>query len=128
MKTFLYLLLVLMVTTSTTCRKDKISSNCYKARLEIKGICMNYTISVIEGNIDTSMVETQWTNPGTGTSYSKAFRLGSVCDFPPALNQGDEFYFTIENTANTDCAVCMAYYPTPKKTLSIKVIPGPCSN
>ena len=89
---------------------------------------MNYTISIIEGKVDTSQVELQWTDPNTGKIYSNAFRLGSPCDFPAQLNEGDEFFFTIFNSVDNNCAVCMAYYPTPVKALSIKTISGPCLN
>lgn len=100
----------------------KVSSKIYKGKLEIKGICMNYTISVPDGSIDPSLVEANWTDESTGQSYKNVFKLGSPCTFPAELNAGDEFEFTIDTTADKDCAVCMAYYPTPSKNLSIKVV------
>lgn len=100
----------------------KVSSKIYKGKLEIKGICMNYTINVPGGSIDPSLVEANWTDESTGQSYKNVFKLGSPCTFPAELNAGDEFEFTIDTTADKDCAVCMAYYPTPSKNLSIKVV------
>ena len=113
------LTLLSVSTKECTKKKDVI----YKGRLEVKALCMNYTVSVVEGNIKPSLVEASWTDPGTNKTYTNAFRLGSPCNFPQTINQGDEFYFTI-NTAGAggDCAVCMAYYPTPSKKLSIRVV------
>ena len=126
MRNTLYLLLILVLAQATTCKNGKTGSNCFKARLEIKALCMNYTLTVLEGKIDTSLVESKWTDPNTGKEYANAFRLGTPCNFPVNLNQGDEFYFTIDNTVDNNCAVCKAYYPTPSKALNIRVIEGPC--
>ncbi|HRF24893.1 MAG TPA: hypothetical protein PLR98_12040, partial [Chitinophagaceae bacterium] len=93
-----------------------------KGRLEVSGICSNITISVIEGKIDTSKIVTQWTDETTDKNYSHAFKLGNPCNFPDTLKAGDEFYFTIDTAKQEDCAVCMAYYPTPSKSLNIKVL------
>ena len=101
-------------------------TGCYKGRLEVKGGCMNYTISVIDGNVDTSFVQSLWTDENTGKSYSNVFGLASRCTFPQTINAGDEFYFELDNTSVQNCAVCMMYYPTPAKKLSIKVIQDPC--
>jgi hypothetical protein len=93
----------------------------YKGRLEVAGICMNYTISVLEGNIDTLVVD-KWTDEGTNKTYSKAFRLGNPCAFPSKIKAGNEFNFVIDTTEQKPCTVCMAYYPTPSKAISIKVV------
>lgn len=79
---------------------------------------MNYTISVIKGDIDPSLVEASWTDPVTNKTYPNAFGLKSICTFPPDINEGDEFYFKIEEVPQ-NCGVCQAYYPTPQKRLSI---------
>ncbi len=83
---------------------------------------MNYTLSVIEGNIDTSLVNGSWTDESTGKSYKQAFGLANPCDFPETIKEGDEFYFVIDTAKGKNCAVCMAYYPTPSRKLSIKVV------
>lgn len=93
----------------------------YKGKLEIAGICMNYTIRVIEGKVDTALIAANWTDETTGKTHNNVFRLGSPCTFPANLKQGDEFYFTIDTAIQKDCIVCMAYYPTPQKTISLKV-------
>jgi hypothetical protein len=102
------------------CNKKKITTDgVYKGRLEIKGICMNYTIKVLEGNIDTSIIASQWTDETTGKAYTNVFALGSPCSFPSAIEEGDEFSFRIDTVKNKPCTVCLAYYPKPQKHLSI---------
>lgn len=103
----------------------KSSSQTLKARLEIQGICSNYTIKLLEGTLDKSLIEANWTDETTGTAYTDVFGLANPCNFPSSLKKGDEFYFVIDTAKQKDCAVCMAYYPTPQKKLSIKVLPNP---
>lgn len=105
-----------------TCNKNQDNGNVYRGKLVRKGICMNYTISVIGGNMDDGKVQSSWTDPQTNTTFQNAFRLESVCNFPATIQEGDEFSFVIDNNAPTDCAVCMAYYPTPQKGLKIRVV------
>ena len=71
--------------------------------------------------MDTSMVVPQWRDETTGKTYKNAFGLANPCDFPASIKEGDEFYFTIDTVKARNCAVCMAYYPTPQKKLIIKV-------
>lgn len=94
----------------------------YKGKLEIKAICMNYTISVIEGDMDPGKIVEDWTDESTKKEYHNVFKLGSPCTFPASIKEGDEFYFTIDTTTVQNCAVCMAYYPVPPKSISIKVL------
>jgi hypothetical protein len=123
MKLLLLLSSIFLLTISADqCGKKKTGSGTYKAKLEIKGICMNYTIRLLEGNIDTSLIAASWTDETTGKSYNNVFGLGSPCTFPANIEQGDDFYFMIDTTSKQQCAVCMAYYPTPPRKLSIKVV------
>ena len=94
----------------------------YKAKLETKALCMNYTLRLLEGDIDTSLIAASWTDESTGKSYTNVFGLGSPCTFPSNIEQGDDFYFQIDTSQKQECAVCMAYYPTPPRKLSIKVV------
>jgi hypothetical protein len=124
MKLFIALASIFMLTASAdSCSKKKASGTVYKARLEIKALCMNYTLTVLEGKIDTSLVASSWTDETTGQTYKNAFGLANPCDFPSTINKGDEFYFTIDTSKQKNCAICMAYYPTPGKKLLIKVVP-----
>ncbi|MBL7725813.1 MAG: hypothetical protein JNK27_16865 [Chitinophagaceae bacterium] len=108
-----------LILSNSDCSKK---TTAYKGRLEVKGLCMNYTISVLQGNIDPSLILSDWTDETTGKQYKNVFKLGSPCNFPSTINQGDEFYFTIDTSTVQNCAVCMAFYPTPSKALAIKVV------
>lgn len=121
MKIFLLLSFLATVLLSGECNK-KTASQKLKGRLEIAGICMNYTISVLEGDPGAGTVAESWTDETTGKQYQDVFKLGNPCDFPATIKAGNEFYFTIDTAKGKDCAVCMAYYPTPPKALSIKVV------
>lgn len=122
---FLIASFILVSASSKSCREE-LPAGCYKGRLEIKAACMNYTISIQNKNFDTSLVVRNWTDETTGKTYKNAFGLGSRCTFPDSLKEGDEFYFTIDSTSKQNCSVCMMYYPTPEKKLSIKVLKAPC--
>jgi hypothetical protein len=116
----------MVLSTQKKCGGPNQQPGCYKGRLEIKGICSNYTIKVLEGNIDTTKFSASWTDENTNKTYSNVFALDSPCSFPADIEQGDEFYFTIKNEGDKDCNVCMAYYPTPPKRLFISVSKTPC--
>ena len=122
MKLFLLFPAIFLVTISADKCGKKETTGKYKARLETKALCMNYTLRLLEGNIDTSLITANWTDESTGKSYTNVFGLGSRCTFPSNIEQGDDFYFIIDTTQKQDCAVCMAYYPTPPRKLSIKVV------
>ncbi len=120
MKSFILLAVVSILCVSAgDCGKKQAT---YKGRLEIKAMCMNYTIAVTEGNMDTSLIVADWKDENTGKAYKNVFKLGSPCTFPSTINPGDEFYFKIDTSSVQNCMVCMAYYPTPPKTLTIKVV------
>ncbi|GAB3421893.1 hypothetical protein [Niabella aquatica] len=93
-----------------------------KARFEVAGLCANYTFSLVEGSLDTSLIEAAWTNPQTGKTYKNAFGLVTACGLPAHLKEGDTFYFEIDKNEPEQCAVCMAYYPAPTKKLHIKIL------
>ena len=134
MKKTLVIVLALSVIISTgfTCNKEAVpkndsSSSCFKGRLEVKGICLNYTIKVLEGNIDKSLVAESWKDDVTGKSHQNVFALKNQCSFPSTIKEGDEFYFTINNDVVENCAVCQAFYPVPPKKLSITVTNTACN-
>src|SRR6476469_7531543 len=102
-----------------------VNTSCFKGRLEIKGACMNYTIKLLEGNMDTSLIVNTWTNESTGKSYSNVFALGSRCSFPADIQEGQEFYFVVDNTTVQNCAVCMNVLSCAPKTIICKGASGP---
>jgi hypothetical protein len=117
---FLIYALAISTLSNHTCNKQA-SHGKYKGRLEIAGVCMNYTIKLLEGNIDTSRISSNWTDEVTGKSYTKVFALENPCSFPSSIKQGDEFYFYVDTAKEKGCITCMAYYPKPPKKLSIRV-------
>lgn len=125
--TIILLFTTALATSGFQCNKEKYKkiSECIKGRLEIKGICLNYVIKVLEGDIDTSKI-TSWKDPQTGTDYQNVFALGSPCTFPADIKEGDEFYFHLIENINQDCAICEAYRPVPDKKNMISVSKTPC--
>lgn len=122
----LFILLSLMTTviiSASDCsnKKTATATTKYKGKLEVAGMCMNYTIKLIEGNIDTSLIVANWHDEGANKDHSNVFRLKNPCDFPATIKEGDEFYFTIDSSSMKQCAVCMAFYPTPSKAIPIRV-------
>jgi hypothetical protein len=106
-----------------SCEKnEQVSSSCLKGKLVLKGICMNYVIELVEGNIDPSRIEKLWINPWTKTEYKNVFALGSTCDFPATIGEGQEFYFSLNDRVDTtSCVQCKAYSPVPEKKLYITI-------
>ena len=94
----------------------------FTGKLVLKGICMNYVIEVVDGDIDQNLIEDKWINEMSNVEFNNVFALGSVCSFPQHIEEGDTFQFSI-NTGSTarNCAVCEAYSPTPNKSLQINV-------
>lgn len=119
-------LAAIIFSSEKSCSNKNLKKSCYKGRLEIKAICSNYTIKILEGDIDTGKVAATWTDENTSKTYTNVFALGNPCSFPDSLKQGDEFYFTIKQKKDTGCMVCQAYYPVPPKRLSISVSKTPC--
>ena len=115
-------ILATLVLSNSDCQSKKAVEK-MRGRLEIAGICSNYTIRVLEGDPGKDAVEANWTDETTGKQYDNVFRLENPCDFPATIKQGDEFYFVIDSSSRKPCTVCMAYYPTPAKKLPVKVIP-----
>lgn len=118
------IILVSFILSSATCQK-KSSNTCFKGRLEIKGLCMNYVIKVLEGKSSSLSVEKSWKDESSGKTYENVFALGSKCSFPD-LKEGEEFYFNLSSSEVQNCAVCQAYRPVPNATNAIKVISEPC--
>lgn len=120
------LILALFFLVTISCNKSNDTSNaCFKGKLVLKGICMNYVIQIIEGDIDKSLFESNWRNPVNNISYQNVFGLASICNFPSTINEGDEFYFTMpKNPIAQACAQCEAYSPIPSKKISIEI----CNN
>ena len=92
-----------------------------KCKLAVNGICSNITITLVEGDLEPTQFENSWTDPITGITYQKAFRLANPCQFPSHIREGDEFYFRVRPSVNESCVTCLAFYPTPQIALTIQV-------
>jgi hypothetical protein len=116
-------LVAFFVLLNISCNKTNDTlQNCFKGKLVLKGICMNYVIQITEGNIDKSLYESSWQNPESKITYQNVFRLESICTFPSTIKEGDEFYFSIpKNPKVKNCGQCMAYSPTPNKMIYIEI-------
>jgi hypothetical protein len=131
MRILLSLIFFLMLTVS--CHRktapvptaEKLSSNCYKARLEIKDICMNYVIKVLDGDLTKLNIEREWKDETDSKVYNNVFALGSRCSFPD-IGEGDEFYFTVTGIEDAGCNVCLAYRPVPTAKNNIVVSKNAC--
>ncbi len=55
-------LISLVLSSQKECNSNNKKAGCYKGRLEIKGICSNYTITVLEGDLDSSKIAKSWTD------------------------------------------------------------------
>lgn len=96
------------------------SENLLRGKLAIKGICLNYTIQLVSGEIDKDLIESEWVDRMTGTDYNDVFALQNVCDFPSEIEEGEAFDFIVNKSPETPkCAVCLAYRPRPLKSISI---------
>ncbi|MFL5789371.1 MAG: hypothetical protein ACJ748_15025 [Flavisolibacter sp.] len=122
MKLFLFTALALFALGKKSCNHTKMPAGYYKGRLEVKGACMNYTIKLLEGKMDTTLYNKEWKDEHSGKSYTNVFALRSRCHFPSEIKEGEEFYFTIDSNYVQRCMVCLIFYPTPPKSISIKVI------
>jgi hypothetical protein len=116
----LALIAIAVICSSYECNKSK--SGKLKGKLVIKELCSHYVVQVIDGTVDSSKVANNWSDEKRKLSFDKVFTVANRCDFPSGLKEGDEFEFSFNpNPAPQNCAVCMAYYPVPDKTNSIKI-------
>lgn len=123
-KIFSFLCVTLVIASAYQCNnKTGSGKGTLKGRLVIKELCAHYVVEVIEGKTDTSLVTNNWTDEKRNKTYNNVFTVSNRCTFPAAeLNEGDEFEFTFDqNPPPQDCAVCMAFYPTPPKANAIKI-------
>ena len=102
----------------------------FTGKLVLKGICMNYVIQVNDDNFPRNMLEENWSTNRINNDrsdkfseieYQNVFALKSICDFPESIDEGDYFNFVIDNDKDNFCAVCEAYSPVPRKSVSITV-------
>lgn len=54
--------------------------------------------------------------------YPHSVSVTNTCEFPASINEGDVFYFEIDNNNNNNCVVCTLYDEPPTKKVTIKNI------
>lgn len=110
-----------MLFTNFQCRKQTDAGRMFMGRLELKGPCGQYTITVLKGKMKQGMLQPKWTDPTSGKTYKNVFAVANSCSFPAnELHEGDEFLFTLGGKPQ-NCMVCQIYYPTPEKKLMVAV-------
>lgn len=121
LRMLLLLLLTLVLFTNFQCSKGKDGKAVYMGRLELKGPCGQYTISLLKGKMDRNLIQKVWTDLNTGRSYKNVFAVANSCSFPAnELSEGDTIAFTIGGKPQ-NCMVCQIFVPTPEKKLPVTV-------
>ena len=117
---FLFLIIIFFCCDKDTDKSVDLEI-CYSGKLVKKGICMNYVIEVLDPIPNKNLIEISWRDEFSNKEYKNVFTLGSVCDFPSHIMEGDIFNFSVLENYNQQCAVCLAYTPTPEKLLNIRL-------
>ncbi|MBN8787069.1 MAG: hypothetical protein J0I84_08260 [Terrimonas sp.] len=120
-----YLYLLLLTAGLYACTSsNKLNNNKLLGKLVISELCAHYVVEVVAGNIDASKTAEGWKDEKRNQTFKQSFSVANRCSFGKEnLKEGDEFTFEIDNAPEQEnCAVCMAYYPTPSQSLHIKNI------
>ena len=85
-------LIAFIILLNISCNKSNDTSvACFKGKLVLKGICMNYVIQIVEGSVNPTLFEQSWVNPFTNTTYQNVFGLESTCTFPSSIKAFNRF-------------------------------------
>ena len=115
-------LLLLIALFSLQCRRSNeptISSHpaelIYTGKLVISGPCSQYVIQVPAGEVDSSLVTTNWKDRSTDSVYTTVFTVTDYCTFASYnLSKGDSISFMFAaNPPVQTCVRCDIYVPTP---------------
>jgi hypothetical protein len=118
------LIFVLLIAAGYHCNNKAVPADgVLKGKLVIKEICSHFVVQVLNTKLDTAIVANGWHDDKRDKIYDNVFTVSNRCSFAAAdLKEGEEFEFTIDrSSAAEDCAVCMAFYPTPVKRNAIKI-------
>ncbi|HYC28639.1 MAG TPA: hypothetical protein VEB42_07480 [Chitinophagaceae bacterium] len=122
MKKVIFILLIAV--TAYRCNNRAVPTDgVLKGKLVVKELCSHFVVEVLNSKLDTSIVTNGWHDDKRDKIYDNVFTVSNRCAFAAAdLKEGDEFEFTFDKeAAPEDCAVCMAFYPTPGKKNAIRV-------
>ncbi|HEX2682590.1 MAG TPA: hypothetical protein VHL77_01580, partial [Ferruginibacter sp.] len=123
-KIFFVLGIVVMAMTGYRCNNKVVPADgVMKGRLVVKEICSHFVVEVLNAKLDTSIVSNGWHDDKRDKIYDQVFTVSNRCGFAAAnLKEGDEFEFTFDKEPPAEnCAVCMAFYPTPVKRNAIRI-------
>jgi len=123
MKYISFAFLLLLFACKST-HKINSDTDTLKGRLVVSELCGHYIIELISGQIDSSKLAVDWHDEKRNATYKQSFSVINVCSFEKAgLKEGDVFSFKVDGNATPEtCAVCMAYYPTPQRSVAVKEI------
>ncbi|MBX2922925.1 MAG: hypothetical protein KF746_12075 [Chitinophagaceae bacterium] len=112
---------ILIISFISCTNTNRLNTTGLKGRLVVSELCSHYIVEVTGGNISPEKTAANWTDDKRNATYAIAFTVANRCAFAKAgLAEGDEFSFSVDETSQPEnCAVCMAYYPTPSQTLAI---------
>ena len=117
-------LLGVLLICSFQCRRDDMDhpGNVLKGKLLFNGMCGQYTVQLLEGYMPPEKIVASWKFPNTDSIYTNVFAAANVCNFGEFhLQQGDVFTFKLDSLPPVqNCAVCLAYFPTPPISNAIK--------
>lgn len=121
MKYLIPLFLILLLSCNST---SKMIAAALKGRLVVSELCGHYIVELISGKIAAGKLAIDWHDDKRNATYKHAFSIANPCDFDKfSLKEGDEFTFVLHSDeVKETCAVCLAYYPKPAQSLSIKDI------
>lgn len=100
------------------------TTGAYTGKLVVSEHCNHYIVALETGSIDKSKLAESWTDNKRNMTFKNVFSVASKCSFANVgLAEGDLFSFELaDSTAAENCAICMAYYPTPEQKLMLKNI------
>lgn len=107
-------MMLFIVMVCLSCHKSGVPRGKFTGKLEVAGLCGQYTIQLLSGDADSSIHLTKsWFNPANDSTYTNVFAASNFCYFSSVgLQVGDTFTFNPGPSSET-CFTCMLYYPTP---------------
>ena len=123
MRCTFFLLLFFIAMAGNSCHKSVIPRGKLTGKLVIAGPCGQYTIQLLSGNIDPSLLTKSWLNTANDSTYTNVFASLNPCQMESAgISQGDSFNFDLSANGPGSCYECMLYYPVPPTHSAIKNI------
>lgn len=107
---------ILLVTYSCRPAKNVSSDKLYNGKV-VMGICGSITVQITDA---TSLGQNSWSPDNGTTHYDHVFRVANPCTWKGAKDSIIVFRFVPPSVQN--CALCMAFAPTPDTAYNIEVV------